>query len=127
MSFAERRRYPRFPFHSRGFLVVDGLPYFGELLDVSLKGVLFAALEPLALSQGAVCQLEILHAGQESVCTASAIVAHLRDDGLLGLRLVEPDAEVQQVLQQVVVMNLGTPTLLDRDLPELLAPAAGRF
>jgi hypothetical protein len=126
MSVAERRHHPRFPFHSRGFLAINGQQHLGTILDVSLKGALFASTEPLSLRRGAVCRLEIFHAGQESVCNAAAVVAHLRDDGLLGLHLVEPDAAVQLVLQQVMDMNLGTPTLLERDLPEMLAPATGR-
>jgi len=119
MSKPERRRFPRFPFHSRGFLAVDGLQHLGTILDISLKGALFSAVEPLVVEPGTACRLEIFHAGREEVCNATAVVAYHRE-GMVGLELLDINAATRQVLEQVVLMNLGPTEMLGRDLPEML-------
>lgn len=122
-SLPERRRYPRFPFHSRGFLAIGEEQHLGTILDVSLKGALFSSVLPVAAEVGQVCRLEIFHAGQEQVCSAGAVVAYRRE-AMVGLELVEMDEPTQQVLRQVVDMHLGVPGLLERDLPQILGTEA---
>lgn len=125
MPFAERRRHPRFPFHARGFLAIDGKQHLGTVLDLSQKGALFEASEPVNPGRGAECTLRLFHAGQDEICNAAAVVACQREDGLLGLQLLDLDGGARQILQQVVDMNLGVRSLLDRELPEMLGqPAA---
>lgn len=114
----ERRRFPRFPFHSKGFLSADGRQHLGTVIDVSLKGALFSSVENLCLGPGTSCQLEIFHAGQEEVCVATAVVAYIRED-LIGLQLIDTDQLTQEILSKVIAMNLGVDSLLSRDLGEL--------
>lgn len=116
---AERRRHPRFPFHSRGFLAMGDEQHLGTILDVSLQGALFAAVAPLGVAVATSCRLEIYHAGQEQVCSARAVVAYQRGT-LVGLELVEVDEATRRVLQQVVDMHLGVSSLLERNLPQML-------
>ena len=123
MPVPDRRRHPRFPFHSRGFLAIHDEQHLGTVLDVSLKGALFASVVPLAVAKGDRCCLELFHAGQEQVCSAKAVVAYRRDS-LVGLELVEVDASTAAVLRQVVNMHLGVTSLLDRNLPEILGADA---
>lgn len=119
MTTDERRRFPRFPFHSRGFLAIGERQHLGSILDVSLKGALFSSAEPLALAPGTACRLEIYHAGQEEVGAAAAVVVYCRD-GLVGLELHDIDAATSGVLARVVAMNLGVSSLLERKLPDML-------
>jgi hypothetical protein len=115
----ERRRFPRFPFHSRGFLSIGERQHLGSILDVSLKGALFSSVEPLELTPGTACRLEIYHAGQEEVGAATAVVVYCRE-GLIGLELHDVDAATGGVLARVVAMNLGVSSLLERNLPDML-------
>lgn len=122
-SPSERRRYPRFPFHSRGFLAIGEEQHLGTVLDVSLKGALFSSVVPITADVGQICRLEIFHAGQDQVCSARAVVAYRRDF-MVGLELMEMGEATTQVLRQVVDMHLGVASLLDRDLPQILGTEA---
>lgn len=120
----ERRRFPRFPFHSRGFLAIGERQHLGSILDVSLKGALFSSVEPLDLPPGTTCRLEIYHAGQEEVGAAIAVVVYCRE-GLLGLELRDIDAVTGGILARMVAMNLGVSSLLERPLPDMLGAGEG--
>lgn len=123
MSYTERRRFPRFPFHSQGCLSLDGGEYLGTLLDVSLKGALFRTPEPLAAMAGSSCRLEIFHAGAPSRLVATARLAYHRRN-LFGLEFSYLTEEAWRLLGSVMHMNLAVETLLHRELPELLEQAA---
>lgn len=124
MSRPERRRHPRFPFHSQGALCLAGAEYRGTLLDVSLNGALFTADHLRDLAPGSVCQLDVFHAGQPGFCTATARVAYQRES-LVGLQFDALSAPVRQLLAQVAAMNLAQEALLTRQLPEMLGPVGG--
>lgn len=123
MKIEERRRFPRFPFHSRGFLAIGERQHLGTILDVSLKGALFSSVERLEIAPGTACRLEIYYAGQEEVGAATALVAYCRE-GLVGLELHDIDAATCGMLERLVAMNLGVNSLLERPLPEMLEAEA---
>jgi len=124
MSCPERRRHPRFPFHSLAALSLAGEEYRGTLLDVSLNGALFRADHLGCLAPGSSCQLEVFHAGQPGFCTAEARVAYQRES-LVGLQFDSLSAQVRRLLLQVAEMNLAQTALLARQLPEMLGEGAG--
>lgn len=119
MPISERRRFPRFPFHSQGALSVAGQPHPGTVLDVSLKGALFRADNVFGASVGNMCSLELFHAGQPGFCTATALVTYHREN-IVGLEFVDLTDGARQLLAQVANMNLAVDTLLERDLHEML-------
>ena len=119
MSYTERRRFPRFPFHSQGCLTLDGGEYLGALLDVSLKGALFRTPEPLAAMAGSPCRLEIFHAGAPCQVAVTARLAYHRHN-LFGLEFSHLTEDAWRLLGSVMHMNLAVDTLLHRELPELL-------
>ncbi len=119
MSHSERRRSPRFPFHSQGALSFAGQHLQGTVLDISLKGALFSVPNGLELSAGKMCSLEIFHAGQPGFCSATALVTYQREN-LVGLEFVDLTDGARQLLAQVINMNLAVDTLLERDLLEML-------
>ncbi len=122
---AERRRFPRFPFHSQGALRLAGEEHRGTLLDVSLQGALFCPDGPVAPTAGSQGELEIFHAGQPGFCSARARVVYHRDN-LVGLGFEALSEGAQQLLAQVMTMNLAQDALLTRPLPEMLGAVGER-
>lgn len=119
MHASERRRFPRFPFHSQGVLSIAGQPQQGMVLDVSLKGALFCADNTFTTSAGNMCSLEIFHAGQPGFCTATALVTYHREN-LVGLEFVDLTDGARRLLVQLIDMNLAVDTLLERNLLDML-------
>jgi hypothetical protein len=125
-SGAERRCFPRFPFHSKAVLVLDGIPYEGTLLDLSLSGALFRARAALVVAAGECCRLDILHGAARDVARANGRIAYAQED-VLGLQFQQLDLGAQQGLTQIVEMNLGTREMMKRELAALLSSPAGRL
>jgi hypothetical protein len=124
MSASERRRFPRFPFHSQGLLTLAGQAFPGTVLDVSAKGVLFSVEALPEVAAGADCGLEIMQAGEPEFRTSRAQVAYRRER-LLGVEFLDLCEEGHRFLQRVIDMNLGVETMLERGLQDMLAvPAA---
>lgn len=119
MSLSDRRRYPRFPFHSRARLLLDDRELNGTLIDISLAGALLALDQPLVVLSGAECRLAIyrrrLNPG-ESIGGQAVYCA----DHLLGMRFTEIGGAAENELRLLIEMNLAAPRLLERDLPALL-------
>jgi hypothetical protein len=119
MSLSDRRRYPRFPFHSRAALLLDDLEFNGTLIDVSLAGALFAVDQHLDLPSGTECQLAIHRRrwqfGEKMHGTVVYCAKHL-----LGIQFLEVGGTAEDELRLMIDMNLASPRLLGRDLPALL-------
>jgi hypothetical protein len=125
-SGAERRYFPRFPFHSNAVLVLDGIPYEGILIDLSLSGALFRARAALVVMAGERCRLDILHGAGRDVARANGRIAYAQED-LVGVQFQQLDLGARQGLAQIVEMNLGTREMLKRELAALLASPARRL
>lgn len=119
MSLSDRRRYPRFPFHSRARLLLDNHEFNGTLMDISLSGALFALDQPLDLSSGTECRLAIYHRRlnpAECICgTVVYCAGHL-----VGIGFMKIGGVAEDELRLMIEMNLASPRLLDRDWPALL-------
>lgn len=116
----ERRRRPRFPFHGRATLRSGAAAWDVRLLDVSGAGALVVAPERFSGAPGDRCELVIpVVSGAESV-RAEARIAR-RQGRLVGLACVALDLSNLVALSRLVELNLGSPRLLERDLPSLLA------
>jgi hypothetical protein len=122
---AERRWFPRFPFHTRAVLLCDGVQQEGILLDLALSGALFRGESAIYATPADFCHLDILHGAGRGVVRARVRVVHA-DGDMAGLQFRQLDFGVLQELNRIVEMNLGTPDILKRDLGALLKPPAGR-
>lgn len=118
MSLSDRRRYPRYPFHSRAALLLDDRELNGTLIDVSLAGALFAVDQQINLPTGTECRLAIHRRRQPAGNMRGAVV--YRDRHLLGIQFMEIDGSAESELRLMMDMNLASPRLLERDLPALL-------
>ena len=122
---AQRRRYPRFPFHRMASIVYDSGECSGSLLDASFNGALFEASGRMT-AQLADCVLIIpFSRDPEEAIRLQAQVAYRRNRRL-GLHWERIDAESTMKLQRLVEMNLGTLRLLERPLLSLIWPPANR-
>jgi len=118
MSLSDRRRYPRYPFHSRAALLLHDRELNGTLIDVSLAGALFAVDQQIDLPTGTACRLAI-HRHRQSAENMRGTVVY-RDRHLLGIEFMEIGATAESELRLMIDMNLAPPRLLERDLPALL-------
>lgn len=121
MSLLDRRRHPRFPFHSRGAIRVDGCNYRGTLMDISAKGCLFVTDASVRLPVDNPCHLFVLHGPRRESPPLGGVLAH-SDHHLLGIEFTAISEEAHEALHQIVEMNLAPPKLLERELPALLRP-----
>jgi len=122
---AERRFQPRLPFHARGMLIL--FPRFVDavLLDYSLHGARILLGEGCAIETGERCALRILSPEGRQLIEIEAACAH-RDTGPhLGLAFRDVTPGVERALRAIYDMNLGTDSMLNRDLRALLQPVPG--
>ncbi len=119
MSLLDRRRHPRFPFHTRGAIQVDGCHYHGTLMDISAKGCLFVTDASVRFPVGNLCHVLVLHAPRRESASLGGVLAHCHEH-LLGIEFAEISEEAHQALHQIIEMNLAPPRLLERELPALL-------
>lgn len=125
MLSEERRRNPRFPFHSKGDLCLNYMAYRGKLIDISLFGALFEAkLFQPNITPRDNCTLEILQLNDDTLLSVKGVVAHTRMN-LIGIQFETVDIERQNILRHIGRLNLAPPNLLNRRLPALLQPWAG--
>lgn len=119
MSLSDRRSHPRFPFHSRGTIAIDGRPYQGTLLDISARGCLFVTDAGTRFALGHSCQIRVRHAPRRDSPSFGGVLTHCHEH-LLGVEFVDIGADAQATLHQIVEMNLAPAKLLERELPALL-------
>jgi len=119
MSLIDRRRSPRFPFHSNARLELGYLELEGTLMDISLSGALFASADPLEVPVEMDCRLTIGHRRRAHTEGIAGRIAH-RAGRLFGIEFLDVDEAAESELRRMLDMNLAPPRLLDRDLATLL-------
>lgn len=115
---AERRQFFRSTFHSPVHLGVRGRRTEGQLLDVSLKGALVKIAADWPGQTGDACQLR-LDLAPGVVILMETVVAHAASDHV-GLRCKHIDVDSMTHLRQLVEHNAQDPSLLERDLANLV-------
>lgn len=118
MSLTDRRRHPRFPFHSRARLLLGSAENHGTLVDISFAGALFSPDTRLQARQRDDCWLTIYRRGRPSLPLIEGHVVHVAEH-MLGIQFLPIDATVESELRLMIEMNLAVPHLLDRDVPAL--------
>jgi hypothetical protein len=121
MSLSERRRYPRFPFHSQALIDADGQQLNGTLLDISIAGGLVdcAAAQ---LDIGSRCSLTVCHGKKRAIHVAGTVV-HLSSQlsgYLIGIEFSAVDDGLEEKILEVIHLNLASPNLLSREVATLL-------
>jgi hypothetical protein len=120
---SERRRQPRFPFHGHASLHRESAAWTVRLLDVSRGGALVVAPENWHGAVGERFELAIPVAAGAEYVRAEATVARLQGR-LVGLRCAALDLSKLVALSRLVELNLGAPTLLERDMRALMSEGA---
>jgi len=126
MTTPERRRHPRFPFHSSGILELAGARHDGTLIDISLSGALIRLAQPFAITDWEPCRLELLN-GRNDGCWIDAVRIACQRGELFGLEFAELSSNVRRFLDAIVEMNLGVSDLLNRELPAMLAQTERQY
>ena len=116
----QRRHHARVRFaHGARFCADDGWCDC-EVLDLSLKGALFAPPAGTALpSAGQAIELQIALDDAETRICMQGRVAHA-EAGVIGLGCEQIDLDSITRLRRLIELNLGDPALLERELSALI-------
>jgi len=122
----EHRRIPRFPFHSTGELGLGFMAHRGVLVDISLHGALFeSGLAQLDVTAGDRCVLRVLSLADQILLTMAGAVAHTRGN-LIGVEFDTPDERRIGILEEIGMLNLAPPKIINRSFPFLLQARQGQ-
>lgn len=119
MIAPERRRTPRFPFHSKGRLSCPDMDYQGTLIDISLFGALFDAQFTRDAMPGTQCALQVLDLNDALLFNVEGVIAHA-EHNRVGIEFAPMDDERQHKIRHITLLNLAPPGLVERTLPALL-------
>jgi hypothetical protein len=116
----DRRRFIRFPFHSRAEVQFRGMACTGTLKDISLSGALFLFDQPPEHSPFLrPCRLHI-HYLEQGITASFNGLAVLAKGSKLGVKFIAVGEKERLALLDLIELNLAEPALLDRDVPTLL-------
>jgi len=116
----ERRHYIRVTFDAPALLATAEGTYSAQVLDLSLKGALVALAPGVVLPQGTLCQLTVPLTSTSDHIAMSTEVAHV-EGHFVGLLCRTIDLDSVTHLRRLIELQLGAPSLLERDLAELSA------
>ncbi len=115
----ERRRFTRIPFMARVILSNNRGIWHGDLVDISLRGLLMSRPANWDDTIDDECRVEIsLERGGPSI-QVNGRVAHI-DEQLFGLCFQQMDVRSAARLRKLIALNLGDEQLLERELAELI-------
>ena len=121
MSDNERRRFQRIILDRPVSLVVDGMNYPAQLVDISLQGALVTADPDSVPAQGAHGVADIaLGEDPEFMIRMQVTIRHVHD-GLIGMHTDRLDLDDAARLKRLVELNIADPALLQREMEELSA------
>ncbi len=113
----ERRSFSRILFDAASTLTTTEGTYSSTLLDISLNGVLMATPDDWAGACGDQADLKI-HLTDQEIISMDVEITH-QESGHIGLRCIHIDMESISHLRRLVELNLGDPSLLERELNAL--------
>ena len=114
---SERRRFQRFPLDAKVRLYSGTASWQTELIDISLKGVLLTKPKDWDGKIGESYRVGINIESTISI-SMSVKIAHL-EDTKIGCECSKIDLESFAKLKRLVELNLGDPSLLNRELTAL--------
>ncbi len=116
----DRRHFARVAFAGAARLSSAGEPLDVKVLDLSFKGALVDAPKALALAVGSACILNIALAGDAAAITMTCEVSHIEGEHV-GLLCRSIDLDSMTHLRQLIQLNLGDASLLDREFRALVS------
>ena len=119
-SEQQRRHLTRIPFDV-DYRIRDDKPaiYSGHVIDLSLKGALIERPATLPIKLGETLILELLLGAGDAHIQMQVRVAHLHEHAI-GVVCEHLDLESMTHLCRFLELNLGSHTLLERELTEML-------
>lgn len=116
----DRRRFRRIATDKPVEVTVGSDRYRSTLLDISLRGLLFACSDAAGPTLGAKARARILLDDGAACIEVAGTVAHV-EAGRVGLQYDEMDLVSAERLLRLIELNLGDGALLERELGELVA------
>ncbi len=113
-----RRKYSRLTFQTESALLAGGREYVTTLNDISLKGALVEKPKDWPQDPRLRCTLRIQLLGSQIAFLMEMEVANSDRRGL-GLRCISIDVDSVIHLRRLLELNLGDPTLAERELAAL--------
>ena len=114
-----RRQFTRIPFQAEASLFLASSEYKVGVVDLSLKGALIQAHEPLYVTIGSNGVLKMRLDGTDAGIRMEVTVVHHRDP-CYGLACREIDIDSVTHLRRLVALNLGNEALLEREIRLLI-------
>ena len=115
-----RRQFSRIAFHTHAELITGHGQFDVVVLDLSLKGGLIRMPLGHKILKGENCTLRVSLGDLDASIRMQGTVAHV--EGLyLGLSCRNLDLDSATDLRRLVELNLGDPSLLERELSALVA------
>ncbi len=118
---SKRRFFWRAAFQSPARLVTPDGEFPAAVTDISLRGALLHMTQPWSGQRGVKCQLFLSLAADAQIamwCTAMHV-----DGDRVGLRCDNIDLDSITHLRRLVELNVGDPSILERDLASLVHDA----
>jgi hypothetical protein len=121
-SQPQRRHFTRIQFATE-YRLTDpdkGNTWSSELVDLSLHGALIHRPADFNQSVGDKLKLQ-LKLGEDGVkIEMETHIAHIHND-LVGLECEHIDIDSMTHLRRILELNLGDPTLMEREIPEMIS------
>lgn len=116
----ERRRFDRVATDKPVVVRDRSAEHFGTVLDVSLRGLLFAVDDDWRPEPGLAVQAQIRLDGEHNCIDIEGRVAHV-EDNRIGLCCSRLDLDSARRLRRLIELNLADHRLLERNLSQLTA------
>ncbi len=119
---SERRQFSRVAFDARAELALRQDSHVAvKVLDLSFKGALVRVPEAIQVGVGHAYTLNVQLAQLDAQISMAGEVAHV-DGTLVGLQCRSIDLDSITHLRKLIELNLGEPSLLERELKALSGP-----
>lgn len=115
----EQRKFSRVPFQAMAQLLLQGRIIAVQLLDISLKGALFATPAPEGFRLQERCRLVLRLTHDGDTITMDGTIAHL-DGQYVGFQCLEIDISNLTRLRRLLELNTGDVEQIDRELGQLI-------
>lgn len=120
MALVNRRSIPRLPFHGKGILILVPEYFDVVLIDLSINGAHIILQETCDIRAEQHCALRIVNPRGRQLIEVEAVLAYRNPDGHAGVAFRAMTASIEREIRTIHEMNLGSESLLKRDLPALM-------
>ena len=117
----EQRHFTRIPFNASTTIInsKNQLKFEAELIDISFKGVLIKKPTDWEGENGEQYTIHFQLAGDEVELNLDVVAVHT-EESCIGFKTEHMDLDTATHLRRLVELNLGSESLLERELSELI-------